>query len=519
MQNKFSPMVQTFASAQNASSSYAYNANAFYALVPAFYRYFYEIDVRRWLWWYDGFVPTIHGNSTGIISTNIGRTIVDRAVEAVFTGGVMYGNADKPKLVDKDGVSISLVHISDRWAKKANFEDALKKVCKYAAAGGTGLLKLNQAANGALWIDTYRADRFFPILDASGKVESVRCVLTTYQRTGESGKTGEAYAIAEERYYKNLKWTKRVPVRRFSVYRVSSSTTDLMLAGSLPWESLPKPLKEFLRKNYAGIRIGEEQALPFNSLGCYAFRYTNGVERFNGVEMGESMLHPIMQYLLSYDYYFSSMNTDMYLGRGRVIAKKGMKNPRAEGQNFNAGLDSYMYEEVPSLTTEEQKPTPIQFNLRSAEWREIRNNLLESIAFAVGMSVGTLASFLNDTSNRTAREISAEENETRRFVEARRQQFEGPANECLKDVCLYLGLDDIVTVRWSLAGQTNIDTLSTRMISEHTAGLRSLKSCVQSINPDFDEHQVMEEMERIETEQNERAAGIFGDIGGGTEIV
>ena len=148
----------------------------------------------------------------------------------------------------------------------------------------------------------------------------------------------------------------------------------------------------------------------------------------------------------------------------------------------------------------------------------LKSKLWIGIAFAIGMSVGTLASFLNDTSNRTAREISAEENATARFVEARRRQFEKPANDCLRDVCLYCGLEDTVNVRWSLSGQTNVDTNSQRVASEYQAGLRSLKSSVQAINPDMDEHQVQEEMDRIESEQKTKSAAMFGDIGGSTEL-
>lgn len=515
--NNFSPFCRTYASAQSATATYSQGAAALNGLIPAFYRNFYEIDVRRWLQWYDGYVEGVHGPNAGIISTSIGRCLVDRATDAIFAGGVMFGNADKPTLTDENGVSTALMVISDRWAKEAGFETMLKRACRYAAAGGTSLLKLNQAANGKLWLDAYRADRFFPVLDTMGRVESVKAILTVFNGVGSKG---AAFSLVEERYYTSTTLQRRVPVRIFTVYRTSDSSAQAALSQRVTWRSLPHSMKDYLREHYAGIRIDEEQILPFNTLGCYAFRYTDGCDRYTGVELGESMLQGIMQYLLSYDFYFSALNTDMYLGRGRVIAKKSMRKPsKGDDQNYNAGLDSFMYDEVPSLTTEEQKPVPIQFDLRAADWREIRNNLLESIALSLGISVSTLASFLNDSSNRTAREISAEEHETTRFVEARRAQFEGPANDCLRDVCLYCGLQDRITVRWSLAGQTNVDNLSQRVISEYQAGVRSLKGAVQAINPDMDEHQAQDEIARIEAEQHQKSASLFGDIGGATELI
>lgn len=516
MSNTFAPICRTYASAQSATAVFARDATALQGLIPAFYRNFYEIDVRRWLQWYDGYVDGVHGPNSGIISTNVAKNLVDRAIETVFAGGVMFGNADKPTLLDETGASIALSVISDNWAQEAGFEKMLKRACRYATAGGTGLLKLNQSANGKLWLDAYRTDRFFPVLDTTGRVESVKAILTIYNGVGDKG---AAFALVEERYYTSTLLDNRVPVRRFSVYRAADTSSQTVLSQRVTWRSLPHAMKNYLRENYASIRIDEEQLLPFTSLGCYAFRYTDGCDRYNGVELGESMLHSIMQYLLSYDFYFSAFNTDMYLGRGRVIAKKPMKNPGANGQNQNAGLDSFLYDQVPTYTTEEQKPVPIQFDLRAAEWREIRNNLLESMAFSLGLSVSTLASFLNDSSNRTAREISAEEHETTRFVEERRAQFADPANDCLRDVCLYCGLQDRITVRWSLAGQTNVDNLSQRVVSEYQGGARSLQSTVQALNPDMDEHQVQEELKRIEEDQHKKSASIFGDIGGATELI
>ncbi|MBE6555528.1 MAG: hypothetical protein E7663_04770 [Ruminococcaceae bacterium] len=514
MQSNCTPFAMTFAAAQMLSQSFADSSGLLPHLAPEYYRAFYERGVRRWLAWYDGYVSEVHGSGTaGIVSTQIGRILVDRANDAVFGGGIMFQNENAPCLVDEKGVSRSLTAISDRWAPRARFAAHVKQACKYAMAGGTGLLKLNRDTRGELWIDAYRADRFFPVLDMAGNVEEVKTVLTVF-----GGERDASFALCEERYYKDTVLTRRIPVRCFSVYRLSRGVGNA-LSSRVDWKAIPRNFKQYLAKNYGHIRIDEEQALPFATLGCYAFRYTDGCEWYGDIGLGESMLAPIMQCLLSYDYYWSAFNTDMYLGRGRVILKKQFK-PRndAEGGNYNAGLDSFVYEQVPSYTPEEQKPVPIQFELRAADWREIRNNLMESMAFALGLSVGTLASFLSDASNRTAREISAEESATARFVEARRKQFEGPANDCLRDVCLYYGFTDLVTVRWSLAGQTNIDAVSTRVMQEYREGIRSLKSAVCAINPDLDEHQVLEEIERIERDGHKRAASLYGDIGGASEV-
>lgn len=514
--NNTAPFLRSYASAQMLSSSPSYSGTVIQTLAPAFYHSFYEYEVRRCLNWYDGYVPEVHGGGIGIISTNIAKTLCERATEAVFAGGLMFSNADTPIELDEKGGSVALSVVGDIWAKESDFQAHIKKACASAAAGGTSLLRLNQGRGGRLWLDTFRADQFFASLDQRGNVEKAITILTVF-----SGDDKGCFALVEERGYKSLTWSKRVPVQVFRVWRVPLGGTSNSLASPVDWPSLPNSVKNRLRKDYAGIRIGKERALPFRSLGLYAFRYTSGCDKYNGgLPYGESMLSPIMQYLLSYDFYFSAFNTDLYLGRGRVIAKKPHQTPESKNnQNYNSGLDSFMYDEIPTFSVEEQKPVAIQFDLRSAQWREIRNSLIENIALSIGISVGTLASFISDASNRTAREISAEESATTRFVAARREQFSKPINDCLAEVCHYLDFKDIVNVRWSLAGQTNIDALSTRVLAEYQSGVRSLKSAISALNPDMDEGQVNEEMARIENEQTAKQNALFGDIGGGTDIV
>ena len=114
----------------------------------------------------------------------------------------------------------------------------------------------------------------------------------------------------------------------------------------------------------------------------------------------------------------------MYLARGRVLVPKALQSPQAKTGAQNTGLDDFIYTKVETMNTDQQKPEAIQFELRASEWKEARNMLLESIATSIGISVSTLASYLSDGSNRTAREVSAEESATTLFIENARRRFE-----------------------------------------------------------------------------------------------
>ena len=93
-----------------------------------------------WLYWYDGYVPWVHGGSAGLLSTSIGTTIVNRASDSVFGGNVMFANARKPieRIATGDGKTIgkALDFISNDWSKSVDFKAQIKTAIRDAFAGG-----------------------------------------------------------------------------------------------------------------------------------------------------------------------------------------------------------------------------------------------------------------------------------------------------------------------------------------------------------------------------------------------
>ena len=211
----------------------------------------------------------------------------------------------------------------------------------------------------------------------------------------------------------------------------------------------------------------------------------------------------------------------MYLARGRVLVPKPMQGPSAKGPAMwqtsqPHGLDSFIYTKYDTLNNEGNKPEPIQFALRSAEWKEARNILMESIATGIGISVSTLASYISDGSNRTAREVRAEESATTLFVEAMRRRFEVPINDMLKAVLRFYGFTDNVEIRWTRAGMTNQTLLVDTLARAKEAGLISGKKAHHAFNFDDDEEQNDEDYLLVLKEQEaQRYTEPFGEFGGG----
>ena len=502
------------------------NNQDFYSLVPSVYHPFYNNWVRTWLYWYDGYVPWIHGGAQGILSTGIGTMIVNRISDSVFGGNLMFSNSRKPKIrvrkEDGKDVGAALDFITNNWTKSTDFRTRIKRAIRYAFAGGFSLLKLNKTG-GELWLDSLRADRFFVDLDGRGELRKVVSIASVYERAtpNKSGNTLR-YVLCEERRYEKIGFLgQEIPVVEYKMYETTAPINYFSVKDNcIAWLDLPKEVREAFSREYDG-RINEPQAMNgFTDLGCYLVRGSEDVSNVPQIGLGESLLAGIMTYLYEYDFYNTCFNTDMYLARGRVLVPKGMQGPRAiaqangvmqqYGTGQNEGLDSFLYTKVDSTNPDSQKPEAIQFELRATEWKEARNLLLESIATSIGISVSTLASYLNDGSNRTAREVSAEESATTLFVENARRRFETPINNLLKTVLRFYGYIDDVEVRWSRAGMTNVTVLVDTLTKAVQGGLISQEAAHSAYNYDNDEEQNAEDYAKVLEDRQAQQNTLFG---------
>lgn len=515
--NQPQPAPSIAAVANQRTRQWADNSN-FYSMLPAAYMTFYNNWVRYWLQWYDGYVPEIHGTQNGLLSTCIGTTLVNRCADSVFGGDIMFSNARKPKLIAEINgkmVGKALDFISNKWMKQINGKAVIKRAGKDALGGGFSILKLNRTG-GELWLDELRADRFY-IDKAGDKIRRCVSVLSFYDAMSPK-KEGDRYVLVEDRHFEQVSmFGDEIPVVEYKMYRTSVQIQYFTGTGGdncVRWEELPKDVRRAFKAEY-DCRLNAPQAINgFRDLGVYILPASDGVSNVPQIGLGESILANITTYLYEYDYYNTAFNTDMYLSRGRVLAPKVMQSPLAEGGGFPSGLDEFLYTKYPSQSAEDQKPIPIQFEMRSEAWRGARNILLESIATGIGLSVSTLASYLSDASNRTAREVSSEESATALFIENMRRRWEGPINDMLSAVLRFYGYEDDVEVRWTRAGMSNQSVLVDTLSRAVQAGLISQKKAHHAFNFDDDEEQNEEDYQLVmqETRARENAMSLYDDL-------
>lgn len=260
--------------------------------------------------------------------------------------------------------------------------------------------------------------------------------------------------------------------------------------------------------------------LPFTNLGVFLLRFTPSVSKMPWLKYGDSAIERCIEDLCKYDILSAQIMTEMYASRARIIAEKEIKSPSAVGYSVNTGLDDYIFTWREGKSSEGSPINVMQPEIRAEQLKGLRNVLLENIATSIGISPSSFAPYLQDNSNRTAREVSAEESATALFVENKRDLVREPVNELLKTVLRYHGYSDDVAIQFSKAGQTNYTLLVENTARAYGAGMMSLQRSVEQINPGLDQAQIKEEVERIEREQKEKqeASSGFPDFDFGASV-
>lgn len=506
------------------------NNSSFYMQSSEEMKPFYRM-VQNWEWWCTGVVPNFHNFSTGVVPTLLAQTVVRKCADLIYGGGIMFenvGDDGSPGADAENGKkNEALSFISDTWARDSGFKKVLQDALYMECMLGTSAIKLNKGAGKDLWCEAVPFSRMFPVVDARGRLDAVCIYLRPYIGTKLSTASGSenGFVLVEERFYAKDKDGCTKPFRCCRVYRSGTMINQFGAdsGASLDWEQLPHNVKKAIKADYGDIRIGEPALLPFTNLGVFLLRFTPSVAKMPWLKLGDSAIERCIEDLCKYDILSAQIMTEMYASRARIVADKAARGPGAVGYSANTGVDDYIFTRRETMSTEGGPITVMQPDIRSEQLKGLRNVVLENIATAVGISPSSFAPYLQDNSNRTAREVSAEESATALFVENKRDLVREPLCELLTTVLRYYGYADDVVVQFSKAGQTNYTLLVENTVRARSGGIMSLQRCVEQINPGMDQSQVLNEVARIQKEEQEKMGAEmngfpdfdFGAAGGG----
>lgn len=412
-----------------------YVNNTFYLLAPEYYYSFYTIYLKKNLAIYDGWVSGFHDVKAGLVPQRMLQSIATGLNNMLFAHGIDF-SGEFPDC-----------QFATAWAKRTKFYKAIKKAHKFAIAGGTSLLKLNRAGK-EIYATAHRIDTFFADIDPNGTVTSAKIYFDAMQNTNAKVGT-KHYGICEERYFNE---EGRACVRA-SVYESSATLQTEVSARPrnavqrVKWESLPNNVRQYIKEHYPSIIVDKEQYLPFaHSLGCYLLRFTEDIPQIPNTQFGQPIGDILFTENFQYDQmkYFAKNEVD--LARARALIPETMWNkddPAFEGR----ALNERFYQKVSSINGDDDKITPIQFNLRGTDMRTVEESIYRDCSFKLNVSASSIASFLSEGAGaRTATEIVSERTKTDTWLKGQIQLNAPEINECLAAVMRYYNREPVEIV-------------------------------------------------------------------------
>lgn len=427
-----------------------YVNNTFYLLAPDYYYSFYSIYLNRCLACYDGWVNGFHNKASGLVPQRLLQSVTTGLTNMMFAHGIDFNGNKNARSFAVD------------WAKRSKFYKAVKKAYKFAVAGGTSLLKLNRSDRD-LYATAHRIDTFFADIDANGRVVSVKVYFDAIHNTNPSGSKSH-YGICEERYFNG----EGKPCVRASVYvsngNLQTSVQDRprFNVQHVEWKKLPNNVKDYIKKNYPSIIVDDEQYLPFpNSLGCFLLRFTDDIPQIPNTQFGQPIGDILFTENFQYDQmkYFEKNEVD--LARARALVPEEFWN-KDDPDYSNRALNERFYQKISSINGDDDKITPIQFNLRGNDIRLQKENIYKDIALKLNISASSVASFLSEGAGaRTATEIIGERTKTDTWIDGQINLNAPEINELMRYVMHYYGQEPVEIVFKAEEQSPQIERLKT----------------------------------------------------------
>lgn len=513
------PAIQGLALAINQTYTYA-NNSLFGAIIPNFYRDFYERYVKVSAGWLDGYVYSLHSQS-GIISTRIGSKLITGLTKQIVGEQLIFKKASK-----EDDYK-ALRFISD-LAKAQDFMKAIYAGVGYALGIGTSLLKINRKMNGDLWLEAVRFDNCFYLSTFSNEIEEATFFIRGYTDTRE-GKGNQQFILCEHRFY-DVEETgkivetengfevskpkgKKTAMVEYKVYQARGTTfNNLMQSGidskSVTWQEMPHEIRKMIKNDFAVLEVGKPQKLGLPNLGVVALR--NGEMDLSiptGTSFGEGMLIGIQDDLITYEVASSYLLRDMYLAKGTVYTPKDLNitdyNPNLpQPQGVMSGIGDNKIELIRGVSPDQQKIIVEQFQIRAVEWQTVKENALKNIGVKWGMSPKILASFLA-VSSVTATQIDSEDDMSIAFISHTRAYFKNDLNKLIETILNYYGMTGNVEIDFGTPSLVNKDRILDRTIKELENGLIDIDEAIRIINPDLDEEALQAKIEKAKKAREE----------------
>ena len=439
-----------------------------------------NLEVAKWA---TGYIPEVHQS---FLSYQKAKRLKDVIRDKVLGGGIFLENNDG--IIDESLFYKFLAQVLDNTLVK-----------------GSCIAKVN-LNDGICELDVIPLGYYKVAYGLKKKIIKAKVYLNKLD-----SKEGESYVLVEKRYFKNNDsyGYGRYKIERWTFDDYSGQISD----DEIDYDMLPDKIKQWIDSQEIDFT---EHKLFKNSIGIYQFDNTWTNTRYPSSNVGESLYLDLNDLFYALDHAFTAKENDKYIGRGRVIVPKPMQSGVGNIQSVNnvvngigqsmvtygasrGVLDNTFYNEIPSnFDNSKAKPEPIQFALRTQEWRMEIEGLLGDIAAQAGVTASMLDSRIVGSGQKTAYQVCAEEDLTRATIEDKRALLNCGLKPLFEDLKEFYQLANKLSVRWPQSGLSNYSLLSQTTISEYNAGLISLEVAIKRLHPDWNQEEIEKEIASLE---------------------
>lgn len=339
----------------------------------------------------------------------------------------------------------------------------------------------------------------------------------------QSEKVGIEFIICEHRYYTNKKQDngtyKKVPCQQFEVYKSTYESESKKDAKSTKLEKQAVP--EEILKAFPHVKFYKENELMFSDLGVYDIKFTEINTKFLDSDIPEAMFVDAVDNAATIDTSITDKEVEKEVGRAQIMipefAKPNIEYPMQStvGSHVMMTLSKHYKDPIikpyPSMSMEDCKPTNVQFDIRSEQWKTQIDDDICRLCANVGIGVIDYDARLigGASGTRTDDEINALTDQTANTVKNFRDINTEKVNALLSCVLEALGYEDTTaSIRWSMSSILNPTKNADLVIKKLQAGLISRKAAIQQANPDLSDEEVTQMMKQIDSETDSRAVPI-----------
>ena len=339
-----------------------------------------------------------------------------------------------------------------------------------------------------------------------------------YMNRIDGAVAGSEYVIEEHRYYKKRRnddgTITFIPYQEFIVNRATYERESKEDAKVERLNAIPNEIVA----RYPNIEFNVERELKgFNSIGVFHIDWTKTNKKFPDLRIPEAMFVDAVDNCLMLETSITDREVEKEIGRAQILIPEFGKGQQINQYMTQNDAGSRMLRSVPttyrnpivmpypSMKMEDNKPTNIQFDIRSEQWENAINGDVARLCASVGISVLDYDPRLLQTGQRTDDEINAMTDITVNTITNLRNINTYEINKCIECIGMLLGLEAPISIRWSIASIIN-PTKNAMLVKQLLeAGLISRKEAIKRTNPDLSEAEIEEMFNEINKETDSRA--------------